>query len=614
MASKAKKTVAKLGQKSYLSKDFVSFRNDLIAYAKNYFPDKIQDFSEPGVGGLLVEMAAYVGDTMSYYLDHQFNELNPATAVETKNIQAHARNAGVKPSSSAPAVVEVTFYIAVPATFDGAEYVPSTGGLPIIKKNTALQSNQGTTFILDDDLNFAETDYYGKLKASYNTYALDASGTPTQFLVKQVAECISGNITSEAFTIPNTLVPFRSLTLANPDVTDILMVKDTAGNEYHEVEFLTQDTVFKRFSNINIDQYEVPERLEVIPAPYRFIVNVDYTSRLASIQFGSGDGDSLDDDIIPDPSELALPLYGTKTLSRFSIDPNSLLKTKTLGISPVNTTISVMYRYGGGISDNVKAGSIRTVSKLFIEFPLKPPTSTKNTVLNSLDVTNLTDASGGASAVTLEEMRSQIFAARNQQSRIVTQDDLLARIYTLPSKTGRVFRAGISKSAINPMSSRLHIISRDSSGNLAVSPDALKRNLQIYLNEFRLISDAIEILDAAVINYQITFSIVCSPNENKSTVVARAANNLKTISAIKYFQIDQPLVEADIINSIINTEGVLSLVRLSVTNINTFTEGRSYSDFQFNILENTFKGLIIGPVGSIFELKYPSHDIIGSAE
>ena len=605
----------KLSGKSYLAKDFNSFRSDLVTYARNYFSGQIQDFSEAGVGGMFVELAAFVGDSLAYYLDHQFNELNPASAIETRNVQSHARNAGVKISGAAPAVANVTFYIEVPSAVqsDGT-YFPDVSAFPIIQNESVLLSNSGIYFTLTEDIDFAETNSDGVLLSSYTISETDGSGNPSSYILTKEQECISGQVRVDRFNIPNVLKPFRKITLTRTDVTEILSVKDSAGNVYYEVESLTQDTVFKRVQNLDQDRDDVSDNLEVVPAPYRFVSKMDFTSRLTKIQFGSGDGDAIDDDIIPDPSDLALPLYGKKAFGRFSIDPNALLKTQTLGITPVNTTITVEYRHGGGLGHNVAASSIRSINQLKILFPNQPSSDIQNSVIRSLDVKNKSNASGGAPALTLEELRSLIGSARNQQNRIVTQQDLLARLYTLPAVFGRVYRAGLRKNEENPLSTELYLLCRDKENKLQLAPDALKKNLRVYLNEFRLISDAIDILDASIVNYKINFSIVCTPSSNKSTVLANVISNIKETSDIKFFQIDQPIVEADVINAIINTPGVLSMPSLEFNNAHGTIGAYTYSDIEFDMQANLYKGLIIGPAGSIFELKYPDSDITGTAE
>jgi len=609
------KLIAKKAQKSYLAKDFVSFRKDLIKYAKTFFPDKIQDFSEASLGGLLVEMAAYVGDTMSFYLDYQFNELNPITAIEPNNIIMHAKNAGVPIKGAAPAVCDLKIYIAAPASLsDDGEYRPQTAALPIIKKETQVKSNSGIVFTLVDDCDFAEKDDYGNLVATYTTSEVDDSNNPTTFILTKEVTIISGKIAAQNFKIPNVLKPFRKLTLSSQDVSQIIRVKDAEQNIYYEVESLAEDTVFKAVQNLDDEKNLVTSNLEVVPAPYRYVQNTDFRTRTTTIQFGSGDASAPDDDIIPDLSVLALPLYGTKTMPRFSIDPNALLRTSTLGIAPVNTSVEVIYRHGGGATHNVAAESIRTLTSLQIMFPENPSSSVQDAVIQSIDVKNESNASGGAPPMSVEGLKALIQSARNQQARIVTQQDLLARLYTLPNTYGRIFRAGIHHNPDNPLASNLYVVARDANLNLVIAPDALKINISKYLNEFRLVSDAVDILDATVINYGINFSVVCSPDVNKSTVIQNVINAIREVSDIKYFQIDQPIVESDVINAIINTDGVLSLVELDFINYSGTVGANSYSDFEYNLEENKHKGLFVGVEGSIFELKYPDSVIIGTAQ
>ncbi len=185
MALKKTSLNSRFSQKTYLAKDFAGFRSDLLTYARNYFSDQIQDFNEASLGGMFLEMAAYVGDTMSFYLDHQFNELDPASAVESINLQAHARNAGVKPVGAAPAVANVTFYIEVPALLDDEDqYVPDPISLPVVRNGTQLSSGNGIKFRLLEDIEFGKTDEYGTLVNSYVVGETDDSGNPSTFTSK----------------------------------------------------------------------------------------------------------------------------------------------------------------------------------------------------------------------------------------------------------------------------------------------------------------------------------------------------------------------------------------------------------------------------------------------
>lgn len=614
MSVDVKKKLRKERNRTFLAKDFDSFRAELLTYARTYFPDKIQDFSEASLGGLLLDMAAFVGDSLSFYLDHQFNELNPLTATERRNILLHLRNAGVKPVGSSPASTRVKFYARVPAEqAPNGSYRPKASCLPVVRSGTTCLSVTGVRFNLVDDIDFSDTDDDGSYLASVSVLTSDASGNPIDYALSQDGLCVSGDETTDDFILSSAHVPFREIVLQSIDISDVISVTDSDGNEYYQVETLSQDTVYRAIENLGPDGRLVEMNLEVVPAPRRYTATFDPLTRLTTLRFGSGNADTLDDDIIPDPSELSLPLFGKRQFSRFSIDPNSLLQTQTLGISPRGTTVSVRYRHGGGLSHNVAAGSIRTLGVLNLTFPGAPTASEAQQVRASIELRNLEPARGGDGAPSLEELRARIPSARQMQSRIVSKQDLLSRIYTMPNSFGRVFRAGITDNPVNPLSAQLFIISRDRRGNLTPAPDALKLNLSRYLNDFRLISDALDILDARVANYEVRFGIMTAPTANKTGVVQTVISRLRNILRVESFQIDQPIVLDDLINVIINTPGVVSLISLDVLPKNGTAEGRTYSDFYFDYESSTRNKIITAPRGTIFELKYPDSDIIGTA-
>ncbi len=614
MSIDVKNKIKKSRSRTFLAKDFESFRAELLSYARIYFPDKIKDFSEASMGGLFLDMASYVGDSLSYYLDHQFTELNPLTAVERKNILRHLRMVGVEVVGSSPSSVYTKFYLKIPAqqNNDGT-FGPKKTALPVIRNGTVCTSATGVNFNLIEDLDFTATDEDGNYSANLTIFEKNDAGNPSSYVMSLRGLCVSGNETVDEFNVGSAHVPFRELTLLNTDVSDIISISDSDGNTYYQTETLSQDTVFRAVMNLDDDGNYVPMNLEVISAPRRFIAKHNPTTRLTTVRFGSGDAETFDDDIIPDPSALSLPLYGKKTFHRFAIDPNSLLKTQTLGISPKGVKIKIRYRYGGGLSHNVAAGSIRLIKHLNMDFQNTPTAADAVYVRGSIEIKNLDPARGGDAAPTLEELRTKIPSARQMQSRIVSKQDLLSRIYTMPNEFGRVYRAGIRTNPVNPLSAELFIISRDRFGKLTVSPDALKRNLSTYLNEYRLISDAVDILDASISNFQIKFGIMSAPGANKNGVIQTVISRIKAIMKIDNFQIDQPILLDDITNVIINTPGVVSLLNLEVNPKTGVDNDRVYSDFYFDYAASTRNKIIVGPPGNIFELKYPDSDIIGSA-
>lgn len=611
MVLDTKRNIRPVRQRNFLNKDFDSLRSDLIQYVKAFYPDRIKDFSEASMGGALIDLAAYVGDVMSFYLDHQFSELSVESAVETANIENLVRDAGVDITGASPAVVDTKYFVEVPAVKRGTSYEPLPEAVPRIFQGTVAAANNGTRFELTEDLDFSEKDNADNFIAELTVGSSNADGSPSTFIMSRLGESLSGFTRTETFIVPNTFVSFREIVLSSENITEIISIFDTEGNEYFEVDSLSQDVVFRAVSNIRNDTDLVDDALELLAAPRRFTKRMGISTRVTSLTFGGGEADSLDNDIIPDPSEFAIPLFGKSTFKRFTIDPNKMLQTRTLGVAPQSTTLTIQYRFGGGLSHNVGASTIRTISKLLMDFPSQPSAALAAQVRASSDVSNESEALGGENAPTINELKNKVPSAKNAQSRIVTKEDLLARVYTMPSSFGRVFRASVRSNPNNPLASQLFIISRDAAGNLVPSPDTLKLNLQTYLNQFRMISDAIDILDARVINVKVEFEIATDPSANKNLVVQKIISRLKNFFKIGNFQIDQPIRLSDVQNVIYNNIGVISVTDLKVRTLVGTVSGRVYSDNTFDVQTNTTKGLVVPPPGAIFEVRFPDFDIAG---
>jgi len=390
-------------------------------------------------------------------------------------------------------------------------------------------------------------------------------------------------------------------------------VTDGYGNTYYPVSALTHDVVYKNVLNTAKDNELVRDAIKVVPAPYRFITTVDLAQRTTSLTFGGGNANTLEDDIIPDPSDFAISFPYSKTFSRIPVNPQQLLQTKTLGVAAVDTSLSITYRYGGGLNHNVKDNSVRTIKTLKIFFPGNTTAAIAASVKNSLEITNALNASGGEDAPSTDDLKTLIPAIKNSQERIVSREDLLARIYTIPSNFGRVYRASIRSNPNNPLATQLFIISRNSDGRLIISPDTLKQNIKTYLNPYRMISDAIDVLDARIINITISFDVLIDPSLNRSIVLQNILAKLQTLFNVKNYHIDQPIIISDVRNNIYVTPGVISVNNLVFDNVSGKIGTRIYSDSTFDISSNISKDLLFPPSGGIFECRFPEYDIIGRA-
>jgi len=625
----------KIVKRSYIARDFDGFKQNLIQHARTFFPDNIDDFTETGLGGMFVDMISYIGDSMSFYLDHQFNELRWSDAVEIDNIKKHIDMAGVETHGSSPSTTYVSFYIQVPLDSSG-HVIEAT--LPCIKKGTILNAGGGIAFNLMEDVDFSlrrndpERQFAWKYSNPPPEPGVEFNGKTRQ-VINLRGLCVSGEIKEESFSIQDAFVPFREITLPDQNISLIENVTDTDGNVYYEVDNLAQDNVFTVMDNKNISRQTVEQSIIVTPAPYRYTRRFDPQLLSTTLTFGGGDAMADDDDILPDPGDLSMPLYGKRVFSRFALDPNSLLRTNTLGVAPRQTTINVKYRHGGGLAHNVSPGAIRQIEFLDMSFPTGVNHQDAVGVRSSLAVENSSRATGGAPPPTINELRDQIPVARNSQSRIVTKEDLLARIYALPAPLGRVYRAAVAETPDANGQIEIALISRGSRGKLVrfgsmdtssspleVSNDNLKLNLKTYLESFRLINDAYIIMDAAVHNYGVLVNVIATPGSQKANVVQSIITNLKKILQVKNFHINQPLSIGDISYAVMSSDGVASIhdsdgvkgIRI-VSKTGVVKEGDGVTTYDYGISEPfdiiMEKGYVFPQKNGIFELKYPDFDI-----
>ncbi len=601
-------------ERDYLNRDFTSLRQELVNYASFYYSDYIKDFTEPSVASMFIDLAAYTADTTSFYLDYQFKELNLETAKDANNIQRLVRQTGYKIRGASPAFCNVDFYLTIPAErLSDGTYEPRRLYLPVIKSGTMVQSDSGVVFELSEDIDFSKVNSSNEIVAEYRVLERNADSTPKTFALKMAGACTSGRTYQENFPVVGRQ-SFLRISLSQPNLSQVLSVSDSNGNDYYEVESLTHDTVFIRDSNLFDDNDEVEDSLSVVSAPYRFIVSTDATTSQTDLVFGSGNSQSLEQDVIADPADFSLPLFGDrKTFSYTAIDPNELLSTRTLGVSPEDTTLTVRYRAGGGRNHNVASSTINRVMSLQTTFSAAVPATIVAAIRASAACGNTLPANGGSDSPTIDEVRSLAFLYRNSQSRIVSKEDLVSRIYSMPTNFGRVFRVGITQNPVNPLSSIIYVVSRDAAGKLVISPDTTKRNIAKYVNEFRIISDAYDIVDSPIVNFKISYTVSVSREYDKSLVVSRINSNLSSFFEITNFYINQPIIVADIQNIILSEPGVIGVGSLTFTNLAGVVESLNYSPFVYDITGNTKKGVIIPPKGGIFELRFPSTNIAGSA-
>ena len=606
----------------YLNKDFTELRASLINYARTYFPTTYNDFSPSSPGMMFIEMAAYVGDVMSFYLDNQIQETYLQYARQTNNLYELAYMFGYKPNVTQVATVDVDFYQQIPASgsigFQSPEF---SYALYIPENATVVSSASGSvSFIIQDPIDFSVSSSGDPTEITvYQT----TGNTINFYLLKKTRKAISStiNTTTFNFTIPE---QFTTVDISSPNIVGILDIVDSDGNVWYEVDYLAQDTVYDSIKNTNVNdpnlsQYEgdTPYLLQLKGVQRRFTTRF-LNSTTLQLQFGAGTSADTDEEILPNPDNvgLGLPFEQDKLTTAFS--PSNFIFTKTYGIAPSNTTLTVRYLTGGGVGANVPANTINQISSGNIQFlNTNLADVTANYIFGTLAVNNPAAADGGGDGDTTEEIRQNSSANFATQLRNVTQDDYLVRALSLPARYGVISKAYIEPTKAQSVASGaaasvldLYILSFDNESKLRTASPALKQNLATYLSQYRMVNDSISIKDAFIINIGVNFDIIVLPNFNSNEVLTKCILALQDFFAIKNWQINEPIVLRDVYVVLDNVEGVQTVKNLSFSN--KVGTALGYSQYAYDITGATTNGVIYPSLDPmIFEVKYPTTDIQG---
>jgi hypothetical protein len=234
----------------YSNRDFNSLKKSLIDFSKNYFPDTYQDFNETSPGMLFLEMAAYVGDVLSFYTDVTLQESMILFANERQNILNIAHSLGYAPKNRVAANTVLDVFQVVPAKKVGLEIVPDYDYAMAIEPGMRVSpTTDGTiTFRTIDYVDFKSSSSFDSTEVT--PYEIDnTTGEVTFWLLRKQAKAISGTIRSSTFSAGDPK-PYDKFTIEETDIIEILYAIDTEGNKWEHVPNLAQDTVFEPVLNI----------------------------------------------------------------------------------------------------------------------------------------------------------------------------------------------------------------------------------------------------------------------------------------------------------------------------------------------------------------------------
>ena len=577
---------------NYTSKDFASIKSDLIQYTKAYFPDTYKDFNETSPGMMLIELASYVGDVLSYYIDYNYKESILTTATERKNVIRLAEFLGYKTTPTTPSVVKLKFTTEI----DAIEGLPDYGSLGSLANplNSGVQiaSRENPSLIFETlgeiDFNISGSPDVPKPEI----VGRNDTGIATNYKLTRFVNAVSGETKTKSFTITNP-TKFLELDLGEINVVEIIDVRDSSNAKYFEVDYLAQDRILKEIHYTNdpdrVSAYSdptqpltggnqvsvdvsIPYTLEYIKTNKKFVKKVDPETNNTKLQFGNGlykfnVSGSSSAGLFSTIEQQGMSVSGVPSnVINSAINNLTSNNSLNLGETPANTIITVTYRVGGGADSNAQAGELTNLV----------------TSISGVSVTNDEPASGGTDGETITEIKENAKTFFASQLRCVTREDYAARILNLPAKFGNIAKAQVVR--LNDISGlKIYTLSYDQDRKLTQTPLLVLNNLRMYLEQFRMINDALDfgfdlnqvdpsnnaydntkIFSGYKINFGVFFEGVVDRRFNKTDVKLEIIDCIRNFFLIDKMQFGQAINLNELRYEILGKDGVIGLPTLKI--------------------------------------------------
>jgi hypothetical protein len=600
----------------YTNLDFAEARKALFNYAKNYFPNQLVDGNETDPATMMIEMSAAVSDWLSYGSNISLQESLLYTADERINLYNIGQAHGYKPKTITPASVELDVFQLIPSIGDGVNTKPDFRYALYLNANMVVETDEmnSVRFRTIDSIDFRFSSSYDP--TTVTVYSVTNDGAIEYYLLKKKVKAVSGELFTETFDFTEPK-PYDKIVIRNENVTEIVDIYDNDNNKWYEVNYLSQDTIPLSIRNTDTSQ-QTPFVLCYKQTEFRYITRLrkdNYTE----IQFGAGLSSESDEEIIPNPMNVGLGLNYFERTVNLSIDPSNFLFTKTYGTAPTNTTLTVRYSIANGLTDNVLPN---TITKIVQSDITNPADSTDSVVLetikNSLAVNNPLPAWGGQNRKDVDVIRQEAMANFAAQNRNVTRDDYILRVYSMPSKYGAVAKVFVEQDTQignwlgdrvpNPYALNLYVLAYDKNKNFVECNDIMKNNIIQFLSQYRMLTDAINIKNAYIINISIDVEIMSRPNTNSNEVILRCLERLVEMFKPENMGINEPIIISKIRTELDRVEGVETVMSINFGNLVDTSQGYSPNVYP---IENAIVNNVLFPSvsPSIFEIKYPRKDI-----
>lgn len=607
----------------YLNKDFTSFKSALVEYAKAYFPSSYNDFSTSSPGTMFIDMASYVGDVMSFYLDNQIQENFLEYAKQFNNLYTLAYMFGYRPKVTSAATTTLDVYQQIPAS--GSNYDPDFNYAMTIEEGLQVRSNVNTAnyFYCPNKIDFNLSSSTNPTEISVYT---TVGGNPNTYLLKKQTQALSGQVKTTTLSF-GAAERFPTRTIQDSNIIEILSVYDDNGNRWYEVPYLAQNFILNPVQNTALnypelyqEANEVPYIIERLPAPNRFVSRF---TTAASLELEFGAGIQAVSGTIPNPFNVGIGTVNGVDLLNTAYDPTNFVVNSTYGLAPSNVNLTVNYLVGGGAGANVNTNVLTSIVTSSISFVNTTDPTTQTAIQGTLATNNSVQATGGGDGDSIEGLKLNTLAAFPSQMRAVTQQDYLGTVLGMPGKFGQVAKAYVTKDNAtfaqylrnepgerDPLATSIYLLTYDANGAFTAPGPAILKNIQTYLEDYRMLTDTILLKPAYIINIQVNFSIVLRPNFTSRAVIQACLAALKTYFSRDAWQVNQPITLSEIYSLLDQISGVQTVQRVLINNIAGTTSG--YSPYSYDISAATLNGIIYPSLDpSIFEVKYPDLDIQG---
>ena len=538
-------------------------------------------------------------------MDYQANEAFLDSAIELNNVRRHARNLGYKYTSTSNSYGLVSLFIIVPSNVAGSD--PDFDYIPILNSGAIFKSTSGNEFYLTENVDFSDPKN-DVVAARFDS----SSGAATHYAIRTFGQVISGEVGTIEIDLSNeTFKKFRRVRLGASDITEVISLFDSDGNNYYQVDTLSQEVVFLETTNRSAFEDGVKSILKPHVAARRFVV--EQTEEGTYLQFG--DGSELDDQVtgLLEPNRVGMKLYGKRTIGSLSFDPANMIKSGKLGISPSGKVLTALVKINSlNRGATATPNTLTELSSYSLEFKRPETLSSPSMadVNNSLEVTNDEAIVGSNNVMTKEEIRQRTKSHFAAQNRAVTAQDYTSLIFSMPPQYGSIYRCSVRNDpSFRDRKLSIYVSSKDQSGKLSETNSIIKNNIKNWLSIYRPINDSIEIRDPKIINFGVEFSLVSSPHSNSMDIMSLAVLEIEDHFSDQLY-IGEPLYITDVFRRLNKINGVVDVkkVKFFVKTGSVYSSNTIDLDSIMSRDGTMFKT----PANVVFELKYPNLDIKGT--